>query len=36
MNDSWGIDIDNLRDVIQRRQREVASGAIELTDLTVK
>jgi len=36
MNDSWGIDIDNLRDVIQRRQREVASGAIDLTDLTVK
>ena len=35
MKDSWNIDIDKLRDVIQRRQREVAYGNVDLTDLSL-
>jgi len=35
MLDSFNIDIDELRDVIQRRQREVVDGKIDLTDLTI-
>ena len=35
MNDTWGIDIDELRDCILRRQGDVASGLIDLTSLTV-
>ena len=35
MNDAWGIDMDKLRDCILRRQGDVVSGQINLTDLTV-
>ena len=33
---NFNIDIDDLRDVIQRRQNEVMSGKVDLSDLTVK
>lgn len=36
MMDSFGIDIDDLRRVIQRRQQEVVSGQVDLTDLTIE
>jgi len=36
MNDTWGIDIDELRDCILRRQGNISSGLIDLTDLTVE
>lgn len=35
MNDTWGIDIDKLRDCILRRQDNVTRGFVNLTDLTV-
>ncbi len=35
MNDTWGIDIDKLRDCILRRQDNVTRGLVDLTDLTV-
>ena len=35
-NGSALIDIDDLRDIIQRRQDEVVSGKVNLSDLTVK
>lgn len=35
MHNTWGIDIDKLRDTILRRQGNVTSGKIDLTDLTV-
>ena len=35
MHDTWGIDIDALRDCILRRQNDVVNGRISLTDLTV-
>lgn len=36
MKNSWNIDIDALRDAIQRRQADVVAGKVNLTDLTVK
>ncbi|MDT3356414.1 MAG: putative zinc-binding metallopeptidase [Bacteroidota bacterium] len=36
MTNSWGIDIDELRDVIGRRTKDVAAGKIDLTDISVK
>lgn len=36
MQDSWNIDIDELRDAILARENEVANGSIDLTDLTVE
>lgn len=36
MKGSFNIDIDELRDVLQRRQNDVANGNINLTDLTLK
>lgn len=33
--DNFNIDLDQLRDVVQRREDEVVSGEIDLTDLTV-
>ena len=36
MNDTWGIDIDELRDCILRRQQNVTTGLVDLTDLTVE
>ncbi len=35
MNDVWNIDLDVLRDCILRRQANVSTGKIDLTDLTV-
>ena len=35
MNDVWNIDIDELRDCILRRQGNITSGKVDLTDLTV-
>lgn len=35
MHDVWNIDIDELRDCILRRQTNVTSGKIDLTDLTL-
>ena len=35
MNTTWNIDIDELRDCILRRQVDITSGKIDLTDLTV-
>lgn len=35
MHTTWGIDLDELRDCILRRQVDVTSGKIDLTDLTV-
>ena len=32
----FNIDIDELRDVVQRRQNDIASGRIDLSDLTVQ
>jgi len=32
----WGINIDDLRNTIQRRQADVVAGKVNLTDLTVK
>lgn len=35
MHDTWGIDIDELRDCILRRQNDVVNGRISLTDTTI-
>lgn len=35
MQNTWNIDIDELRDCILRRQADVVDGKIDLTDLTV-
>jgi len=34
MSSAWNIDIDLLRDVIQRRMDEVLNGTVDLDDLT--
>lgn len=31
MKDTWGIDLDDLRDIVLRRQKEITEGAIDLT-----
>ncbi len=36
MFNSYNIDIDELRDVIQRRQQEVISGEVDLNDLSIE
>lgn len=35
MKDSWGIDIDTLRDVVLRRQADIEAGKVNMTDLSV-
>ena len=35
MTDTWNIDMDDLRDCILRRQTNVSTGKIDLTDLTI-
>ena len=35
MFSTWNIDLDQLRDCILRRQVDITSGKIDLTDLTV-
>ncbi len=35
MLSNFGIDLDELRDVIQRRQNEVMTGVVDLQDLSV-
>jgi hypothetical protein len=34
--ESWGTDLDKLRDVIVRRQQEVINGEVDLTDISIK
>lgn len=36
MKESWGIDMDKLRDTILRRQADLAAGKVDLTDISVK
>ena len=36
MKETWNIDLDELRAVIQRREAEIASGKVSLTDLSIK
>ncbi|MDE5810602.1 MAG: putative zinc-binding metallopeptidase [Muribaculaceae bacterium] len=36
MKTNFNIDIDELRNILQRRQSDIANGAINLTDLTLK
>ena len=36
MADSWNIDVDKLRDSIQRRSADLEAGKIDLNDLTLK
>lgn len=36
MLDSWGIDMDKLRDTILRRQADLAVGKVDLDDISVK
>lgn len=33
---SWGIDLDTMRSTIQRRQKEISEGKIDLSDITVE
>ena len=35
MSDTWGIDLDELREVIQRREAEIAAGKVSLTDISL-
>lgn len=35
MHESWNIDLDDMRTEIHRRQNDVISGKIDLTDLNV-
>ncbi len=35
MSNSWGVDIDELRQSILRREQDIADGKIDLTDLTI-
>lgn len=35
MKDSWGVDIDQLRATILRRQKDVTDGKIDLTDISI-
>ena len=36
MKESFNIDIDVLRETVQRRQADVFAGKVDLTDITVK
>ena len=36
MKESFDIDIDVLRETVQRRQADIVSGKVDLTDITVK
>lgn len=36
MHDSWGIDMDELRDAILRRQNDIVAGKIDLDDISLK
>lgn len=36
MESSWGIDMDELRSIVLRREADVVNGKIDLTDLTVQ
>lgn len=35
MSDTWGVDLDELRDCVLRRQGNITSGLVDLTDITV-
>lgn len=36
MSESWGIDMDELRSIVLRREADIANGKVDLTDLTVE
>lgn len=36
MQDTWGIDMDNLREIVLRREADVVNGKVDLDDLTVE
>lgn len=36
MKDTWGIDIDELRETVLRRENEIVAGKIDLCDITLK
>lgn len=36
MRDSWGIDMDALRDVVLRREADIAAGKVDLTSLKIE
>ena len=36
MQKAWGIDMDELRKIVLRREAEVVDGKVDLLDLTVK
>ena len=36
MEDSWGINLDDLRNAVQTRQANIAAGKIDLTDIELK
>lgn len=36
MRDSWGINMDELREIVLRRENDVANRIVDLTDLSVK
>lgn len=35
MKDAWGVDLDELRDVVLRRTSDILAGKVDLTDLTI-
>ena len=35
MRDSWGINMDELREIVLRRENDVANRIVDLTDLSV-
>ena len=35
MRDSWGINLDQLRDIFLRRQADIVAGRIDLTDISL-
>ena len=35
MSASWGIDVDELRNVVNRRFDDVVDGRVDLTDLSI-
>lgn len=36
MKDTWNVDMDVLRDVIQRRQKDVFGGRVDMDDITIR
>ena len=36
MKNAWGIDMDELRSIVLRREADIVAGKVNLSDLTVK